>query len=67
MKHAVETGEQRPVVPDYAVRMHTAAGRKLGRGQRHFLEEAALVAPELPDREQRYRDRLLALLDSEDE
>jgi replication-associated recombination protein RarA len=67
VKYAIEVDGQRPVVPDYAIDMHTEAGRRLGRGKRHFLEEGALVSPELADREQTYRQRLLALLDEQDE
>ena len=65
VKYAVEIEEQRPILPDYAIDMHTEAGRRLGRGKRHFLEEGALVSPELADREQTYRQRLLALLDEQ--
>jgi replication-associated recombination protein RarA len=66
VKHAIETERRRPTVPDYAIDMHTAAGRRLGRGKRHFLEEGALVSLELADREQIFRQRLLALLDADD-
>jgi hypothetical protein len=66
VKHAIETDGQRPVVPDYAIDMHTVAGRRRGRGIRHFLEEGALVSPELADRERVFRQRLLALLDAKD-
>ena len=65
VKHAIEVDGQRPVIPDYAIDMHTDAGRRLGRGQRHFLEEGAVVEPELAERERVYRERLLALLDTE--
>ena len=64
VKHTVETNGHRPVIPDYAIDMHTAEGRQRGRGIRHFLEEGALVSPELTGREQTYRQRLLALLDT---
>ena len=67
VKHAIEIEEQRPAVPEYALDMHTEAGRRLGRGKRHFLEEGARVSPELADREQTYRQRLLALLDAQDD
>jgi replication-associated recombination protein RarA len=67
VKHTIETEGGRPVVPDYAIDMHTTVGRQLGRGKRHFLEEGAVVSPELADREQIYRQRLLALLDAEDD
>jgi len=52
-----------PVIPDYALDMHTADGKKLGRGLRHFLEEGAQVAPELPERDRTHRDRIMKMLD----
>ena len=66
VKHAVEVDGQRPVIPDYALDMHTAAGRRLGRGIRHFLEEGAVVEPELAERERVYRERLLVALMGDD-
>ena len=63
---SVEVDGQRPVIPDYALDMHTAAGRRLGRGIRHFLEEGAVVEPELAERERVYRERLLAALMGDD-
>jgi replication-associated recombination protein RarA len=66
VKHALDTEGRRPVVPDYAIDMHTAAGRQRRRGKRHFLEEGAIISPELADRDQTYRQRLLALLDAQD-
>jgi replication-associated recombination protein RarA len=66
VKQAMDTDGQRPVIPDYAVDMHTAAGRQRGRGLRHFLIEGAQVEPELVDRDQTYRQRLLALLAASD-
>ena len=67
VKYAIEMEGQRPVVPEYALDMHTEAGRRLGRGKRHFLEEGARVSPELADREQTYRQRLLALFDTRED
>lgn len=64
--HAVESGETLPEIPDYALDMHTAAGRAKGRGKRHFLEVGAQVIPELPGRDQNYRQRLLEILDREE-
>lgn len=58
MAHAVEEQGLRPAIPDYALDMHTARGRAMGRGKRHFLEVGAQVSPELPDREKRYHERL---------
>ena len=63
IKHEVESGRRLPAIPDYALDMHTARGRELGRGSRHFYEEGARVNPELPDRELSYRQRLIELLD----
>ncbi|HEX2908058.1 MAG TPA: hypothetical protein VHO69_14405 [Phototrophicaceae bacterium] len=49
-----------PVIPDYAIDMHTRRGQEMGRDYEHFLTEAAQVHPELPERDFTYRDRLLA-------
>ena len=62
-KHAVERGDARPEIPDYALDMHTAEGRAMGRGRLHFYEEGAKLLPELPDRELTYRRRLMEMLD----
>ena len=62
VRHAVEVQGQRPVIPDHALDMHTAAGKRMGRGKRHFLEEGAQVEPELAERETIYRERWLELL-----
>ncbi len=58
MKRETEDGA-RPNIPDYAIDMHTARGQAMGRDVRHFLEEGATVAPELPGRETKYRELLL--------
>jgi len=65
VKHAVESGIAMPQIPDYALDMHTAAGRAKGRGKRHFYEEGAQIVPELPGREMTYRQRLMELLDEQ--
>jgi len=63
LKHQVEEEGLLPAIPDYALDMHTAQGRALGRGARHFWEEGAQLEPELPNRDQTYRQRILELLD----
>ncbi len=63
VKQAVEVDGRLPEIPDYALDMHTAAGRARGRGKRHFLEEGAVVSPELAGRDKTYLRRLLASLD----
>ncbi|HEC22691.1 MAG TPA: AAA family ATPase [Chloroflexi bacterium] len=63
MSHAVESGEIRPQIPDYALDMHTAKGQEMGRGRRHFFEEGARLNPELPDRDRTYHERIMKMLE----
>jgi replication-associated recombination protein RarA len=63
---AVARGEAGPHIPDYAVDVHTAQGQARGRGLRHFYEQGAQLAPELPDRDLTYRRRIMELLDQGD-
>jgi replication-associated recombination protein RarA len=63
IQKAVAAGDLQPAIPDYALDRHTARGQALGRGRRHFYEEAARLEPELAGRELTYRQRLLALLE----
>ena len=53
-----------PVIPEYALDMHTAEGQKKERGRRHFFEEAARISPEVPDRDRTYLERIMKMLDS---
>lgn len=41
-----ETSVPQPVIPDKVFDMHTAAGRKLGRGMEHFMKEGAALKNE---------------------
>ena len=59
----VTSGDLRPTIPDYALDMHTGAGQAMGRGKKHFWQEGAKVAPELPDRDTSYLDKMLAILE----
>ncbi|NPV39720.1 MAG: AAA family ATPase [Anaerolineae bacterium] len=61
--HTVENGEGLPVIPDYALDMHTAEGQKKGRGRRFFFEEASKTEPELPGRDKTYLQRIIKMLD----
>ncbi|MGV8954424.1 MAG: AAA family ATPase [Cypionkella sp.] len=56
-------GEQSPQIPDIALDMHTRRGQEMGRDYRFFMEEASKVTPEINDKDQRYRDWILAALD----
>jgi replication-associated recombination protein RarA len=58
-----EEGEVRPNIPDYALDMHTAAGKKLNRGLKHFLDIGAQLSSESLDREKIYKERISKILD----
>ena len=64
INHSSKLGNVLPVIPEYALDMHTAEGQKKGRGRRHFFEEASRTNPEIPDRDRTYLDRLMKMLDS---
>ena len=64
INHASKLGNVLPVIPDYALDMHTAEGKKKGRGRRHFFEEASRTIPEVSDRDRTYLERILKMLDS---
>ena len=64
INHASKSGTLMPVIPDYALDMHTAEGQKKGRGRRHFFEEASRTTPELQDRDRTYLERIMIMLDS---
>jgi replication-associated recombination protein RarA len=66
VKHAVEKEGVRPVIPDYALDMHTEKGRAMGRGKRHFYQEGAKVSPEMPGREASYLQRLMEILNKDE-
>lgn len=62
IKYAVTQQNARPSIPDYALDMHTARGRALGRGVEHFLNQGAQVAPEWEERDKSYREKLLQVM-----
>lgn len=62
LKRAVEQEGARPTIPDYALDMHTARGREMGRGVSHFMHEGAQINPEWSGRDKTYRERLLQVL-----
>ncbi len=64
---AVASGQARAQIPDYALDMHTAAGQARGRGARHFWMEGAQLAPEYAQRDTTYRQRVLQLLDQDEQ
>lgn len=56
-----------PVIPDYAIDMHTRRGKELGRDVEHFYREGAKVNPELRNRNRHYREVLLSVLGLEED
>ena len=64
INHSSKLGNVQPVIPDYALDMHTAEGQKKGRGRRHFFEEASRTIPEDSDRDRTYLDRIMKMLES---
>lgn len=58
----IKQTDKTPEIPDYALDMHTKRGHEMGRSLEHFYQEASKVAPEKPDRNEVYRQKLLKLL-----
>lgn len=61
-KHSIGTGERLPEIPDVALDMHTGRGQKMGRDYLFFMQEASQVVPEIKNKDQRYRDWIMAAL-----
>ena len=61
-KHSIGLGERLPEIPDVALDMHTRRGAEMGRDYRWFMEEASRVVPEIPDKNQTYRNWILDAL-----
>ena len=61
-KHSMAFGERMPEIPDFAVDMHTGRGEAMGRDYLYFMNEASKVVPEIEDKDQTYRDWILAAL-----
>jgi replication-associated recombination protein RarA len=61
VKTEFEYGRE-PVIPDFALDMHTEKGREMGRDFKHFLAEGSRVENELAV-DENYKTRLLELLD----
>lgn len=61
VKREFEYG-RKPIIPDFALDMHTEKGRSMGRDFKHFLAEGSRVENELQV-DENYKARLLTLLD----
>jgi replication-associated recombination protein RarA len=64
INHASKLTNVIPTIPDYALDMHTAEGKSMGRGRRHFFEEASRTSPEVSDRDRTYLERIMNMLDA---
>lgn len=62
IRMSVEDGNLLPVIPDYAIDMHTARGQTMGRDVKHFFAEGARVQPELKERDRTYHERVMEIL-----
>lgn len=63
-RRSVELGERMPEIPDVALDMHTLKGQQMGRDYRFFMEEASKVIPEKADKDQTWKNWILAALDA---
>jgi len=66
IKMASELQDILPMIPDYALDMHTKIGQEMGRGIRHFIENGTKLKPELEERELSYKNRILELTDADE-
>lgn len=63
-KHSIAFGERLPVIPDFAVDMHTRRGEEMGRDYLYFMREASKVSPEIENRDETWRNWILDALKS---
>jgi replication-associated recombination protein RarA len=63
-KQSIRLGEQLPEIPDFALDMHTGRGQQMGRDYRWFVNEASRVIPELPNKDQKYRQWIIDALNA---
>ena len=43
-RHTMNRRLREPVIPDYAIDVHTESGRAMGRGVAHFLDEGTIIS-----------------------
>jgi MgsA AAA+ ATPase C terminal len=59
-----QTRDKAPEIPDFAIDMHTKRGWDLGHGYEHFMKEASHIENPVKDRDNSYRDRIIAAIES---
>jgi hypothetical protein len=57
-RHTMNNRLRSPVIPDCALDIHTAAGRKMGRGMAHFLGEGTVIANPYPGADPSFGERV---------
>ncbi|MFD3587348.1 hypothetical protein [Streptomyces sp. NPDC058683] len=57
-RHTMNHRLRGPVIPDYALDIHTETGRKMGRGMAHFLDEGTVVTNQHPSADPTYGERV---------
>ncbi|HEX5116533.1 MAG TPA: hypothetical protein VFW65_15160 [Pseudonocardiaceae bacterium] len=57
-RHVMNNHLRGPVIPDYAIDCHTEAGRKMGRGVAHFLDEGTIVTNQYEGADPTFGDRV---------
>lgn len=57
-RHTMNKGLRSPVIPDYALDIHTEAGRKMGRGMAHFLGEGTVITNPYPGADPTFGERV---------
>lgn len=55
-----QTRERVPVIPEFALDVHTRRGQEAGRDSLHFLRSSTLVSPESPQYDDKYWRLLVA-------
>ena len=61
MLQELRSGKLKPKIPDYALDIHLPQGRKIGRGLKHYLTEAAKLAKEDKSLSKKYKQKLLKI------
>ncbi|MFI1769305.1 hypothetical protein ACH41H_45805 [Streptomyces sp. NPDC020800] len=61
-RHVMNKGKRIPVIPDYAIDVHTAKGKGLGRGVSHFLGEGSKVENKYSGADGRFGDRVRSII-----
>ena len=57
-RHTMNNDLRGPVIPDFALDIHTTAGRSMGRGMAHFLDEGTAVTNQYPGADPTFGERV---------